>query len=70
MISPRCHICGRSLDVESLERAELAGWSRSSGGWICESYDCYMSCEHRPLSFTAPGEATPAAAAQIRNAAE
>ena len=70
MIPLICHICGRPSDVESLERAELAGWSRSSGGWICESYDCYMSCEHRPLSFTAPGEATPAAAAQIRNAAE
>ena len=51
MISPRCHICGRSSDVESLETAEREGWSRSSGGWICESYDCYMSCDHPRLGL-------------------
>ena len=51
MISPRCHICGLSLDVESLETAERAGWSRSKAGWICESYDCYMSCPHPRLGL-------------------
>ena len=56
-MSQSCHICGLSLDVESLETAERAGWSRSKAGWICESYDCYMSCDHPPISLTAPAEA-------------
>ena len=54
MIPLICHVCGRLSDVESRERAELAGWSRSSGGWICESYDCYMSCTHRPPQLHCP----------------
>ena len=50
-MSQRCHICGRSIEVESLETAELAGWSRSVGGWICEGYDCYQSCDHPRLGL-------------------
>ena len=64
MISPRCHICGLSLDVESLDDAEREGWSRSAAGWICESYDCYMSCPHPRL-----GLHPSAAAADIEAAA-
>ena len=30
---------------------------RSASGWLCESYDCYMSCTHPPVSLTAPAEA-------------
>ena len=52
MMSQRCHICGRSIEVESLERAELAGWSRSVAGWICESYDCYQSCDHQRVGLS------------------
>ena len=41
-----CHVCHFEVIVDRLETAELAGWSRSTAGWICESYDCYQSCPH------------------------
>ena len=59
-----CHVCGSDLLVESLETAERAGWSRSTAGWICESYDCYQSCPHPRLGLhpSAAGAATAAEA--------
>ena len=51
MINLECHICGEVLLVDILETAERAGWSRSSGGWICLSYDCYQSCNHQRLGL-------------------
>ena len=46
-----CHVCHFEVIVDSLETAELAGWSRSAAGWICESYDCYQSCPHQRLGL-------------------
>ena len=51
MIHLTYHMCGSELLVNSLETAERAGWARSSGGWICLSYDCYQSCTHRRLGL-------------------
>ena len=51
MINLECHICGEVLLVDILETAERVGWSRSSGGWICLSYDCYQSCNHQRLGL-------------------
>ena len=67
MMSLTCHVCHSEALVDSLATAERAGWSRSVGGWICESYDCYMSCDHQRLGLhpSAAGAGTAAEATGV-----
>ena len=51
MIHLTCHVCDSELFADRLETAELAGWSRSVAGWICESDACYQSCPHPRLGL-------------------
>ena len=51
MIHLTYHVCDSELFADRLETAEHEGWSRSVGGWICESYDCYQSCTHPRLGL-------------------
>ena len=51
MINMVCHICGADLLIDCLETGERAGWRRSSGGWLCESFDCYNMCDHKRLGL-------------------
>ena len=51
MTNLTCHICKFEQLIDTLATAERHGWSRSAGGWLCESYDCYNLCDHQRLSL-------------------
>ena len=51
MINVECHVCHTPQLFDLLTTAERHGWSRSAGGWLCESFDCYNLCDHQRLGL-------------------